>query len=142
MIRRRTFIAGLGAAAAWPLAARGQQKQPVIGYIDSGARDANTRLIVAFQQGVKQTGYVEGESVAVEYRFADGNYDRLQAFADDFARRGVAVIVATGGEPSAAAARAATATIPIVFDTGTNPVDLGWVKSLNRPGGIRASRLS
>jgi putative tryptophan/tyrosine transport system substrate-binding protein len=112
-----------------------QSRLPVVGYIDSGARDVNATLVAAFQQGLKQAGYVEGESVAVEYRFADGDYDRLRAFADDLARRGVSVIVAVGGEPAAQAARAATATIPIVFDAGTDPVELGWVKSLNRPGG-------
>jgi len=135
-MRRREFLRVLGGTMAWPLAARAQQSaMPIIGFLDSGSRGTNANLLAAFSLGLKEVGYVEGESVAIEYRWADGDYDRLPALAADLVRRQVSAIVATGGEPSGRAARAATTTIPIVFDSGISPVELGWVTSLNRPGG-------
>jgi putative tryptophan/tyrosine transport system substrate-binding protein len=136
-LRRRDFIILFGgaAAAAWPPAVRAQQLAPVVGFLDSGSAATNVQLVDALRQGLKEEGYVEGERLTIEYRWAEGDYDRLPALAADLVRRQVAVIVATGGEPSARAAQAATTTIPIVFDAGRSPVELGMVTSLNRPGG-------
>jgi putative ABC transport system substrate-binding protein len=135
-MKRREFLSLLGAATAWPLAARAQQAAlPVVGFMDSGSRIANAHLVAAFWQGLNETGYVEGQNVAIEYRWAEGDYNRLPSLAAELVRRVVAVIVATGGEPSARAAQAATTTIPIVFDSSSSPVELDMVASLNRPGG-------
>jgi putative tryptophan/tyrosine transport system substrate-binding protein len=137
MIKRREFIAGLGGAVTWPLAARAQQSAvPVIGFLSpESADDDYKNFTVPFLQGLKETGYdVERQNVAVEYRHAENQSDRLQALAADLVRRRVAVIVAAG-TAAALVAKAATTTIPIVFSAGGDPVDLGIVASLNRPGG-------
>jgi len=134
-MRRRDFIGLLG--GAWTVLSppvRAQQK-PVIGFLNSGSADAYPDRITAFNQGLRQLGYVDGENVIVDYRWALGQYDRLPAFAAEFVERRVSVLVATGGEPAALAAKSATSTIPIVFAIGGDPIKLGLVASYNRPGG-------
>jgi hypothetical protein len=135
MIRRRAFIAGLGSAAAWPVVARAQQAAvPVVGYLSAQSAELDYKdVTVPFLQGLKEAGYVEGQNVAVEYRYAKNQFDRLPALAADLVQRRVAVIVA-GGNNAAAAAKAATTAIPIVFSMAGDPVALGFVVSLNRPG--------
>jgi putative tryptophan/tyrosine transport system substrate-binding protein len=132
-MRRRDFIAAIGGTAAWPIAARAQRRGiPVIGFLNGSARTYEPGL-AALREGLGQQGYVEGRNIEILYRFADAHYDRLPAMAADLVSRRVAVIVASGGAPPAA--KAATATIPIVFVSGQDPVEVGLVASLNRPGG-------
>src|ERR1700676_5079014 len=136
-MRRREFLGVMGAGlAAWPRGVCAQhQAMPVIGYLSSRSLGDSAALVAAFRKGLGEAGFIEGQNVAIEYRWAEGKYDRLPAQAADLARQAVAFLVTTGGEPSALAAKAATSVIPIVFTAGGDPVKIGLVQSLNRPGG-------
>ena len=135
-MRRREFITLLGGVAGWPLAANAQQAGlPVIGYLSSRSPDDTTHLLAGFRQGLAEGGFIERQNVTIEYRWALGQYDHLPALATELTLLPVVVVVSTGGEPAALAAKAATSTIPIVFATGADPVKVGLVESYNRPGG-------
>jgi putative ABC transport system substrate-binding protein len=136
-MRRREFIVFVGTAAGWPLAARAEQQSsiPVIGFLNSASPQPFANYVSGFRVGLKQTGYIDGQNVTIEFRWAEGDYDRLPEMAADLVRRKVAVLASTGGPPSVLAAKAATTTIPIVFTIGTDPIRLGVVTSLSRPGG-------
>ena len=135
-MKRREFIALIGSMAAWPLHANGQQSTaPVIGMLNSGTRSGREHFVAGFHDGLKEGGFIEGQNVVVEYRWADDRYDRLLALADELVRLKVSVIVAIGSDAVALAAKAATTTIPIVFGNSGDPVAVGLVASLNRPGG-------
>ena len=134
-MRRREFLSLLGAAAAWPLNVRAQQAAvPVVGFLNTASPGPFAHLAGAFLKGLEEVGYREGHNVAIEYRWAEGRYDRLSAFAVELVRHPVSVLAATGGDPAIIAARAATTTLPIVFATGSDPVAHGYVASLSRPG--------
>jgi putative ABC transport system substrate-binding protein len=134
-VRRRQFITLLGGAAAWPLAARGQQAMPVVGFLSSRSPSESTYVIAAFRQGMREAGYVEGQNLVIAFRWAEGRYNRLPALAVELVDLRVAVLFAAGGSPSALAAKSATSAIPIVFSAVADPVGLGLVASLSRPAG-------
>jgi putative ABC transport system substrate-binding protein len=134
-VRRRDFVkAVIGSAAVWPLPARAQERKPVIGFLNAASAQGYERQLAAFLKGLAEMGFVDGQNVTIEYRWADGQHDRLPTMAADLVHRQVAVIAATS-TPAALAAKAATTTIPIIFELGSDPVELGLVASLSRPGG-------
>jgi putative tryptophan/tyrosine transport system substrate-binding protein len=142
-VRRRTFIAVLGSAVAWPLVVRAQQHAlPVIGYLSGRSREAETPMLAAFRSGLRETGYVENRNVEIAFGFANGDLDRLPTLAADLVRRQPAVIVAVGGNTIASPARAADPKVPIVFNVGSDPVRLGLVTSFNRPDGNMTGNFS
>src|SRR5215475_3254633 len=134
-MKRRDFVTLVGGAAAWPFAAHAQYAVPVIGYLNGASQSEFPHLLAGFRNGLTETGYAEGRNVTIEYRYADGRYDRLPALAADLVNREVSVIVATAGTPTIRAAKAATSKIPIVFVIGGDSVAFGIVASLSRPGG-------
>jgi putative ABC transport system substrate-binding protein len=133
-MRRRAFILALGGAAVWPRRLSAQQEKPVVGFLHQGSSQPSAHLVDAFRRGLKESGYVEGQNVALEFRWADGAYDRLPALAVDLVR-GQATVIVAALLPAAHAAKAATSTMPVVFISGSDPVEAGLVASLNRPGG-------
>jgi putative ABC transport system substrate-binding protein len=135
LLRRRQIIGLLGGAAAWPVAARAQQDIPLVGFMSGRASETDTHLVAAVREGLRDHGFIEGQNLRIEFRWARGEYERLPALAAELVALRVAVLVALGGDSSAAAARQATATIPIVFGSGSDPVKVGLVESLSRPGG-------
>src|ERR1700730_10734021 len=135
-MRRREFITLIGGAAAWPLPAHAQEPaEPVVGFLTHLAPNTLTLIVPAFREGLNGTGFVEGRNIAIEYRWAEGDYQRLPTLSADLVRRKVAVIAAISGTPAALAAKAATTTIPIVFAIGADPIAPGLVTNLSRPGG-------
>jgi putative ABC transport system substrate-binding protein len=135
MLRRREFIAGGLCSAAWPLAAHTQQSMPIVGFLSSRSPSESTGVVAAFRKGLSEAGFVEGQNVVIAFRWAEGHYEKLPELASDLIGLRVAALFAAGGPPSALAAKAATLTIPIVFSAASDPVRLGLVASLNRPGG-------
>jgi putative ABC transport system substrate-binding protein len=135
-VKRRDFLIGGAAAAGWPLTARSQQPMPVIGFLSSGSAGSLTDVrTVGFSRGLNETGFMDGRNVTIQYRFAEGHYDRMPAMVADFVNQKVAVLAAMGGVNTALAAKPASSTIPVVFANGSDPVQFGLVESLNRPGG-------